>query len=71
MLVATLAVPSVFVLTIMSFTSVGAHRRGAGPALSVLAGICFPVTWTVWYLRDTRLGITEQRQRPARVGSPE
>ena len=66
MLVAALAVPSAFVLTIMSFTSVGAHRRGSGIALSVLAGICFPVAWAVWYLRDEhpygRAAINERRQ---------
>lgn len=39
-------------------TGVGAHRRGLGAPLSVLAAIGFPVTWTVWYFRD--------RTKPAR-----
>ncbi len=33
-------------------TALGAHRRGAGPALALIAGLFFPITWTAWYLRD-------------------
>ena len=33
-------------------TAVGAQRRGRGPAGALLAGIIFPITWAVWYLRD-------------------
>lgn len=33
-------------------TAVGARRRGNGAALSVVAGLAFPVTWAVWYVRD-------------------
>lgn len=33
-------------------TAVGAHRRGCRGALVVLAGVGYPVTWVVWYLRD-------------------
>ena len=33
-------------------TALGAHRRGNAVQLAVLAGLFFPVTWTVWYLRD-------------------
>jgi hypothetical protein len=35
-------------------TALGARRRGAGLPLAALAGSAFPVTWTVWYLRDQR-----------------
>ena len=40
------------VLAFGSLTAVGARRRGVGVPLAALAGICFPLTWTVWYLRD-------------------
>jgi hypothetical protein len=33
-------------------TAVGAHERGLSIGLAALAGVFFPVTWTVWYLRD-------------------
>jgi hypothetical protein len=47
----------VFVLAAISLllpvlTALGAHRRGSEVPLAVLAGLFFPVTWTVWYLRD-------------------
>jgi hypothetical protein len=29
-------------------------HRGVGVPLAVLAGLVFPVTWTVWYVRDQR-----------------
>jgi len=35
-------------------TAAGARRRGAGVPLAALAGLVFPVTWTVWYLHDER-----------------
>jgi hypothetical protein len=42
----------VIVLALGSLTAWGARRRGAGIRLAVLAGVCFPLTWTAWYLRD-------------------
>ena len=33
-------------------TGLGAHRRGLAIPLVVLAGLFFPVTWTVWYVRE-------------------
>jgi hypothetical protein len=33
-------------------TSVGQRRRGRGIASATVAGIFFPVTWAVWYVRD-------------------
>lgn len=40
------------VLASGSLTATGARRRGAGPLLAALAGLCFPITWTVWYVHD-------------------
>ena len=47
-----LTVLGLLVLVIPTVTALGARRRGAGPGLAVLAGLCFPVTWVVWYVRD-------------------
>jgi hypothetical protein len=35
-------------------TALGAHRRGLAIPLAAVAGLLFPVTWTVWYVRDER-----------------
>jgi len=35
-------------------TALGQHRRGGRLPLAVLAGVLFPVTWVVWYVRDQR-----------------
>ncbi len=43
---------AVIVLPPMVLTTVGARSREAAWPLALLAGVCFPVTWTVWYLRD-------------------
>lgn len=42
----------VLVLVLDPLTAVGARRRDAGMAVTVLAGVCFPVTWVLWYVRD-------------------
>jgi hypothetical protein len=39
-------------LPLLVLTALGAHERGLSVWLSALAGAFFPVTWTVWYLRD-------------------
>ncbi len=39
-------------LTFPLLTSLGARRRGLGVLATVAAGIFFPVTWAVWYIRD-------------------
>jgi hypothetical protein len=49
---AALAVALVLVLPVL--TAVGARRRGYGVAAALITGLFFPVTWTVWYLRDER-----------------
>jgi hypothetical protein len=35
-------------------TALGAHRRGLAIPLAAVTGILFPITWTVWYVRDER-----------------
>lgn len=42
------------VLTLMGLTATGERRRGHGVLVMLAAGIFFPVTWVVWYLRDDR-----------------
>lgn len=39
-------------LVLMGVTATGERRRGHGVALAFVAGLFFPVTWAVWYLRD-------------------
>lgn len=39
-------------IALAGLTAMGARRRGAGIAISAVAGVCFPFTWSVWYLRD-------------------
>lgn len=33
-------------------TAIGARRRGNRMALALLAGLAYPVTWVIWYVRD-------------------
>ncbi|CAN5236995.1 hypothetical protein BH09ACT12_BH09ACT12_33930 [soil metagenome] len=47
-------VPAVVLGALVALTAVGASRRGAGLALAAVAGVFFPVTWTVWYVVDER-----------------
>jgi len=42
------------VLALVVLTGVGARRRGQTALPASLAGVFFPVTWVVWYLRDER-----------------
>lgn len=42
------------IAALMVLTGLGARRRGAGPPLSVVSGLAFPVAWVVWYLRNER-----------------
>jgi len=41
-------------LTLVVLTGVGARRRGHAALPAMVAGVFFPVTWVVWYLRDER-----------------
>lgn len=43
---------AIALVALMTLTAFGARRRGCRLASSVLAGVFFPVAWTVWYLRD-------------------
>jgi hypothetical protein len=36
-------------LALQVLTGLGARRRGVATSRAVLAGLFFPVTWTVWY----------------------
>ena len=40
------------VVALMVLTALGARRRGSAVWPAAIAGIVFPVTWTVWYVRD-------------------
>ena len=56
MLTGLLATPIVLVLLAAPLgllTAVGSRRRGYTTARAFLAGLAFPVTWTLWYLQDT------------------
>jgi len=37
---------------LMVLTAQGASRRGSAALRASLAGLFFPVTWAVWYVRD-------------------
>ncbi|HTW14054.1 MAG TPA: hypothetical protein VMF51_02935 [Nocardioides sp.] len=39
-------------LALPVLTGLGDRRRGHGPAHVLIAGLFFPVTWAVWYVRD-------------------
>ncbi len=53
-LVLGVALGIALLLTLPTLTALGARRRGSGPAGAVVSGVFFPITWTVWYLRDGR-----------------
>jgi hypothetical protein len=42
-------------LVLVVLTGVGARRRGLAVGPAVVAVILFPITWTVWYVRDEQL----------------
>jgi hypothetical protein len=49
------------VAVLMALTALGQRRRGAGVALTLAAGLAFPITWTAWYLRDESPRVRDQR----------
>ncbi len=51
-MIAVALVCAVIFLAMMALTIAGARRRGQHLPVAVIAGIFFPVAWTVWYLRD-------------------
>ena len=52
LLIVGLLALAVITLPLPVLTGLGARRRGLAIPLVVLAGVVFPVTWTVWYVRD-------------------
>ncbi|KRA38402.1 MULTISPECIES: hypothetical protein [unclassified Nocardioides] len=46
------ALATISLVALMALTSSGQRRRSPGLAVALMAGLFFPVTWTVWYLRD-------------------
>ena len=54
MVIFGIAVLGLTVLAVAALTAAGERRRGGRIPLAVLAGVCFPVTWVVWYVRDQR-----------------
>jgi hypothetical protein len=49
------------VLPLMAFTATGERRRGHGVGVAFAAGLFFPITWAVWYVRDERPYRTSRR----------
>ena len=39
-------------LALMGITATGERKRGRGIGVALVAGLFFPIAWTVWYLRD-------------------
>ena len=52
MLIVGLLMLAAVVLPLPVLTGLGAHRRGLAAPRAAVAGLFFPVTWTVWYVRD-------------------
>lgn len=52
MLIVGFMVLAAVTLPLPILTGLGAHRRGLAIPPAVVAGLFFPVTWIVWYLRD-------------------
>jgi hypothetical protein len=51
---AALLICGAVVVALMALTAVGERGRGHGPLVSLVAGVFFPITWAVWYVRDER-----------------
>lgn len=59
------------VVALMVLTGTGQDRRGGRAGFVVLAGLFFPITWVVWYVKDRRDGFRtgvagETRRAPSR-----
>jgi hypothetical protein len=52
MLVVTLLVVAAVSMPLALLTALGASQRGCTLPLSVLAGLFYPATWTLWYIED-------------------
>jgi hypothetical protein len=49
------------VVALMALTATGARRRGRGRLAALVAGLFFPLTWGIWYLRDEHPGAPVRR----------
>ena len=54
-LIMLLVVAAAALLSVPALTAVGARRRGSRLPVAIVAGVFFPVTWTVWYVHDEHL----------------
>lgn len=52
MLVVFIVVLVCGVLPLMFLTGLGGQRRGMAMLPAMAAGVLFPATWVVWYVRD-------------------
>ena len=52
MLIVGLLVLAAVALPLPILTAVGAHQRGLSLPRAAVTGLFFPVSWTVWYVRD-------------------
>ena len=52
MMIVGFLVAAAVVLPLPVLTALGARRRGLTAPRAAVAGLFFPVTWTVWYVRD-------------------
>jgi hypothetical protein len=49
------------VVVLMVLTATGQRRRGHGRVTALVAGLFFPLTWGIWYLRDEHPGVPVHR----------
>jgi hypothetical protein len=61
----TLELASPVWLAAGSLTALGARRRGQSWRFAWLSGLCFPLSWVIWYVVDERAagGRATRRQR--------
>ncbi|GAA4718799.1 hypothetical protein [Nocardioides conyzicola] len=53
-LVVLLVVVLAGLVAFAALTALGERRRGGSPAVALVAGVFFPLTWMAWYVRDAR-----------------
>jgi hypothetical protein len=51
-MVVVVAVGAIMLLPFALLTALGSRARGASPAVAIVSGVFFPLSWTVWYLKD-------------------
>ncbi len=51
---AYLWLPACVALWLVVETCLGSRRRGNSYRVALISGLCFPVAWAVWYVRDER-----------------